>query len=246
MEGRIHSIETFGTVDGPGIRFVVFFQGCPMRCLYCHNPDTWAVRSGTVMTLEEIWAQFERNRTFYSNGGITATGGEPLLQIGFLTALFARAKETGVHTCLDTSGIVYTEKEKAAFEALFKVTDLVLLDFKSSDAAQHQKLTGHSADAVLAFADALMAAGIPMRARHVAVPGITDAPAQLENLGRLLARYSNLAAIEVLPYHTMGNDKYRQLGLAYPLEGVEPLSNEAAVQAKQILLSAYEKEKAKR
>lgn len=244
MEGRIHSIETFGTVDGPGIRFVVFFQGCPMRCLYCHNPDTWGLNSGNIMTVDEIWAQFERNREFYSNGGITATGGEPLLQLPFLTALFSRAKENGVHTCLDTSGITYAEQKKADFKKLFAVTDLVLLDFKSSDPDQHKELTGNPMNAVLTFADALMEEKIPIRARHVVVPGITDSKKQLEQLGKLLAGYTNLTGIEVLPYHTMGTSKYEQLKMKYPLEGVEALSKEEAEKAKKIIMQAYKKKRA--
>lgn len=245
MEGRIHSIETFGTVDGPGIRFVVFFQGCPMRCLYCHNPDTWAVNSGTVMTVDAIWTQFERNREFYSNGGITATGGEPLLQLPFLTALFSRAKENGVHTCLDTSGITYTEQKKPDFDKLFAVTDLVLLDFKSSQPDQHKELTGNPMDAVLHFADALMEAHIPVRARHVVVPGITDSKKQLEQLGKLLAGYTNLIGIEALAYHTMGISKYEQLGMKYPLEGVEALPKEEAQKAQKMIMQAYKKERIK-
>ena len=131
-QGYIHSTESFGTVDGPGIRFVIFFQGCPMRCKYCHNPDTWQPNQGKLMTVEELLELYRHNEKFYKKGGITATGGEPLMQLSFLTELFRQAKEAGIHTCLDTSGIIYRESKKDEFEALFCVTDLVLLDMKHS------------------------------------------------------------------------------------------------------------------
>ena len=153
--GRIHSVESFGTVDGPGIRFVVFFQGCPMRCLYCHNPDTWGTEGGTEMTVDELLAAYQRNKGFYRQGGITATGGEPLLQLPFLTELFTAAKEQGIHTCLDTSGIVYQPDRQGEFDALFAATDLVLLDIKHADPQGHRQLTGQDQSPVLAFARAL-------------------------------------------------------------------------------------------
>lgn len=234
--GRIHSIESFGTVDGPGIRFVVFFQGCPMRCLYCHNPDTWGPRSGEEMTVQEILEQYEHNKTFYRSGGITATGGEPLLQLSFLTELFEKAKACNIHTCLDTSGIVYRKERREEFESLFQVTDLVLLDIKHSDAQGHQKLTGQDQIPVLQFAKALEEAKIPMIIRHVVVPGITDQREELEQLGRLIAPFCNLKGLEVLPYHTMGEAKYKAMELSYPLEGIESLSKEKADIARKIIV----------
>lgn len=138
-------MESFGTVDGPGIRFVVFFQGCPMRCAFCHNPDTWAFTGGQQMTADELLDQYEKNKSFYKGGGITATGGEPLAQLPFLTELFQKAKQRGIHTCLDSSGIFYNDKKKDQFAALFAVTDLVLLDFKHSNEAGHKALTGPAA-----------------------------------------------------------------------------------------------------
>lgn len=159
--GKIHSMESFGTVDGPGVRFVVFFEGCPMRCLYCHNPDTWHLEDGQEMSAEEILSRMERNRSFYRTGGITATGGEPMLQIDFLTELFAGAKERGIHTCLDTSGIMFpgcggtSEEERERLkkvERLLSVTDLVMLDIKHMDAEEHRKLTGQDNEKILAFA----------------------------------------------------------------------------------------------
>lgn len=235
--GRIHSLESFGTVDGPGIRFVVFFQGCPLRCQFCHNPDTWEPGKGSEMSVDEILAHYEKNRNFYRNGGITVTGGEPLLQIGFLTELFREAKKRGIHTCLDTSGITYRESSREKFEELFSVLDLVLLDFKHSDPEGHLKLTGQKQEPVLAFANALMKAGIPMIARHVVVPGITDGKEHLERLGEILAPLRNLKGLEVLPYHTMGIKKYEALGIAYPLEGVEALSKEKAIEMRNTVLN---------
>ena len=159
--GKIHSMESFGTVDGPGVRFVVFFEGCPMRCLYCHNPDTWHLEDGKEMSAEEILSRMERNRSFYRTGGITATGGEPMLQIDFLMELFAGAKERGIHTCLDTSGIMFpggggtSEEERERLkkvDRLLSVTDLVMLDIKHMDAEEHRKLTGQDNEKILAFA----------------------------------------------------------------------------------------------
>lgn len=234
--GKIHSTESFGTVDGPGIRFVIFFQGCPMRCLYCHNPDTWKMDGGTEMTVEELLEQYEHNRTFYRKGGITATGGEPLMQLPFLTELFEKSKQQGIHTCLDTSGIVYREERKEEFQKLFQVTDLVLLDLKHSDPLGHKKLTGQEQKPVLHFAKALEEAKIPMIIRHVVVPGITDQKEELEQTGRLIAPFRNLKGLEVLPYHTMGKAKYQALEIPYPLEGVESMSKEKAKEARETIL----------
>lgn len=237
--GRIHSIESFGTVDGPGIRFVVFFQGCPMRCQYCHNPDTWKLDGGTEKTVEEILSAYDKNKNFYKNGGITATGGEPLLQLPFLTCLFQHAKEKGIHTCLDTSGIAYTPQRAEEFAALFKVTDLVLLDIKHSNEEGHRALTAQSQKPVWAFGEALGEAGVPVVVRHVFVPGITDGHEHLLSLGRQLRRLRTLKGLEVLPYHTMGVAKYRSLGMDYPLEGVPNADKEAARKARGIILQGY-------
>lgn len=234
--GRIHSTESFGTVDGPGTRFVIFFQGCPMRCQYCHNPDTWDPKGGEEKTVEELLEEYERSRNFYRNGGLTATGGEPLLQLEFLTELFEEAKRRDIHTCLDTSGIIYRESRKEAFERLFACTDLVLLDIKHMDPQGHIKLTGQKQEPVMAFIKALEAAKVPVIIRHVVVPGITDQREELEALGKFLSTLQNVRGLEVLPYHTMGVKKYEQLNLKYPLEGVESLSKEKAHEARQIIL----------
>lgn len=221
--GRIHSIETMGTVDGPGTRFVVFVQGCPMRCAYCHNPDTWSVNAGTPVTVEQIAAAFESNRAFYRNGGITVTGGEPLLQPAFVGELFEymHALPHGrVDTCLDTCGYAYNPKQPERFERLLAATDLVLLDIKHADPAGHRELTGRDNTPILAFGDELARRGIKTVIRHVVVPGYTDTLEECERLGRLIAPWHNVVGLEMLPYHTMGVVKYEQLGIPYKLEGV--------------------------
>lgn len=237
--GRIHSIETFGTVDGPGIRYVVFFQGCPYRCLFCHNPDTWSVQGGTEMTVQELLSGYERNRMYYQNGGLTASGGEPLLQLAFLTELFRQAKEKNISTCLDTSAAVYHTSRRADYETLLQYTDLVLLDFKHSDPTEHKKLTGQTPDAPLGFAALLSAKHVPMVVRHVLVPKITDTPEQLKGLGRLMRRFPNIVGLEVLPYHNMGISKYKNLGIPYPLEDTPALTKEDAKRAKGTIMNAY-------
>lgn len=242
-KGYIHSTESFGTVDGPGVRFVVFFQGCPMRCLYCHNPDTWKVGEGKMMTVEEILDAYKKNEVFYKNGGITATGGEPLMQLDFLTELFREAKKQGIHTCLDTSGIMYRKERQQEFEKLFDVLDLVLLDFKHSNEEDHKNLTGLSQKHVLEFAGALEKAGVSMIVRHVVVPGITDQEEHLKNFGKLLAGFKNIRGLEILPYHTMGKVKYEKLGLSYPLEHIENMDAEKAREARNIILRAFQEQR---
>lgn len=244
--GYIHSIESFGTVDGPGVRFVVFFQGCPMRCQYCHNPDSWHLKDGTEMSVEEILDRFERNRGFYRNGGITATGGEPMVQMDFLISLFMEAKERGVHTCLDTSGILFPpDKSGPIFEkvtSLLSVTDLILLDIKHIDDVGHQALTGKSNRPVLAFAKYLSEIKKPVWIRHVVVPGITFDKQQLTNLGKFLKTLDNVEKIEVLPYHSMGKIKYESLGYAYPLADTPQLTKKEAKEAEDIIREAMKPE----
>lgn len=239
--GRIHSVESFGTVDGPGIRLVVFMQGCNMRCQYCHNPDTWSIKGGKLITVAELLALYERNKAFYKNGGITLTGGEPLLQIDFVTALFSEARRRGIHTCLDTSGAVFRANDAALidrFDALCAVTDIVMLDIKHSDPEAHLKLTGVKLDNIMAFAAYLTKKNVPVWVRHVVVPGITDAPEEWHTLGIMLAHMPNLRALDVLPYHTMGVQKYKALGLPYSLEGVPPLDAAVAARARAQIVEA--------
>ena len=239
--GKIHSIESFGTVDGPGVRFVVFFWGCPMRCRYCHNPDTWGAGWTLELTAEEILGRMKRNLPFYKTGGITATGGEPLMQIEFLTELFSKAKRDGIHTCLDTSGILFdksSEEKLALFDKLLSVTDLVMLDIKHIFPEEHKALTGKDNSAVLDFAGYLNERGKAMRIRHVVVPGITDGEEELASLGKFLKGLSNLEKIELLPYHDMGRGKYEALSLDYPLDGVRVATSEDTERAKRIIVAA--------
>ena len=238
-QGRIHSIETFGTVDGPGTRYVIFFQGCPFRCLYCHNPDTWQAAGGQLMTVNELLTGFEKNASFYKNGGITASGGEPLQQLEFLTELFQKAKEKGIHTCLDTSGAVYHPLKRKEYEVLLSYTDLVLLDIKHSDSLEHKKLTGHTNESVLGFATLLSELKIPMVIRHVLVPEITDTTEQLTGLGILMKQFPNIVGLEVLPFHQMGTAKYENLGIPYPLKDVPALTKEDAKRARKTILEAF-------
>lgn len=239
MIGYIHSTESFGTVDGPGIRFVVFMQGCPLRCKFCHNPDTWALRQGTEKTSDEIIADYMKNRAFYSKGGLTVTGGEPLLQIDFVTELFTKAKQYDIHTCLDTSGITYRENDseyEKKLRKLIAVTDLVMLDIKHIDSASHKDLTGSPNENILAFAKFLEKTNVDLTVRHVVIEGITDKSDDLQNLGRFIGKLKNLRYLDVLPYHTMGVSKYEELGLEYPLKGIQPTPNEKAIQAKTHIL----------
>ena len=239
MIGRVHSIESFGTVDGPGIRMVIFLSGCPMRCLYCHNPDTWDPKGGTPMTVEQLLNQYDNARHFYRKGGITVSGGEPLTQIGFVTELFEAAKKRGIHTCLDTSGVTFRPDSagvREKFDRLAAVTDLVLLDIKHIDPQEHLKLCGQPQDNILAFARYLEQKQIPVWVRHVVVPGITDREDYLHRLGLYLGTLKNLKARDVLPYHDMGKTKYQSLGIPYPLEDTSPLPPAEAAKARQIIL----------
>ena len=242
MNGFVHSTESFGTVDGPGVRFVVFLQGCPMRCQYCHNPDTWKMNTGAIRSAQSLIQEYERNAAFYKKGGITVTGGEALMQIDFLLELFQLAKQKNIHTCLDTSGITYRPGESSyneKLDQLMKVTDLVMLDIKHIDPEGHKALTGHDNAGILAFAKYLEEKNIPVWIRHVVVPGITDDEGQLTRLGSFLGTLSNVKALDVLPYHIMGITKYEQLGIPYPLEGVPPATKDQAAKAKKIILTAY-------
>ena len=240
MVGYIHSKESFGTLDGPGIRYVLFMQGCPMRCLYCHNPDTWALHGGTAVTADEIIEDFLKNRSFYASGGITVSGGEPLLQIDFILELFNLAKKQGIHTCIDTSGITFSEADntyRAKLDALMSLTDLVMLDIKHIDTAKHRALTSHGNESVLGFAKYLEQRSIPLWARHVVVEGYTDDEKSLFELGKFIGELKNLKALDVLPYHTLGVSKYKELGIPYKLDGISPMTQAKANEAKKIILA---------
>jgi len=237
--GHIHSLESFGTVDGPGTRYVVFLQGCPMRCLYCHNPDTWPIHGGKEMTVDDIMKEFNKGKEFYKTGGITCTGGEPLVQIDFVTELFERAHAEGIHTCLDSSGIMFNPNNPENVEKhkrLAKVTSLVMLDIKHIDPVEHKKLTKQPNEGILAFAKFLEQENVPLWIRHVVVPGYTYNDKYLHETGRFIGTLRNLKALDVLPYHNMAIPKYESLGIEYPLKDTPPLTTEEAKHARTVIL----------
>ncbi|HWI64898.1 MAG TPA: pyruvate formate-lyase-activating protein [Symbiobacteriaceae bacterium] len=222
--GRIHSVESMGALDGPGLRFVVFTQGCKMRCRYCHNPDTWALNGGTTSTVGHLADEVKQYLPFMraSGGGVTVSGGEPLLQAPFVAGLFEECHRLGVHTALDTSG--YASLEEA--ELVLEHTDLVLLDIKQMNPAKHKALTGRDQDRTLAFARLVADRGIPIWIRYVVVPGVTDAPEDVDALGRYLTGLPGVERVELLPYHLLGKHKWEMLGMRYELDGVSPPSDE--------------------
>lgn len=240
LYGNIHSIETCGTVDGPGIRFVIFFQGCPMRCQYCHNPDTWEVKDNKKLLTEDILRKYDGVKEF-CKGGITVTGGEPLFQISFLTELFKKAKLHKIHTAIDTSGITFNPADTTDIDELMKYTDLVMLDIKHINDDEHKKLTGHSNKNILAFAKYLSDKNIPMWIRHVVVPEITFNEKYLSQLGEFIRTLKNVQALDILPYHNMAIKKYNELGIDYPLKDTKPLTKEEALLARNIILKNINK-----
>lgn len=238
IKGRIHSVESFGSADGPGVRYIVFLKGCNMRCQYCHNPDTWAKDGGELMTPEEVLKKALRYKTYWKEkGGITVSGGEALLQIDFVIELFRLAKEKGVNTCLDTSGNPFSLEEpfKSKFDELMKYTDLFMLDIKHIDDAAHRKLTGQTNQNILEMAAYLSDHGKAMWIRHVLVPGITTEEDELHRLRSFLDTLKTVERVEVLPYHTLGVFKWKELGIPYQLEGVDPPTKEQIDRAKEIL-----------
>ena len=242
--GNIHSVESCGTVDGPGIRFVVFTQGCPLRCQYCHNPDTWEFKDNQKFSADDIIQQYEGVKEFCA-GGITVTGGEPLCQMDFVTDLFKKAQERNIHTALDTSGLLFNKNDTSKIDELLKYTSLVLLDIKHIDDEEHKKLTGHSNKNILEFAKYLSDINKPMWVRHVVVPEITYKEEYLKRLGQFLAPLRNIKALDVLPYHDMAIPKYENLGIDYPLKGIPPLSHDEALKARNIIISAIKEERNK-
>ncbi len=237
-KGYIHSLESFGSVDGPGVRFVVFLSGCAMRCRFCHNPDTWKLQSGTMYTADEVIEKSLRYRSYWGNkGGITVSGGEPLLQIDFLLELFQKAKENGIHTVLDTSGNPFTYEEPfwGKFQKLMEYTDLIMLDIKQIDEEEHKILTGCTNRNILEMAKYLSKIQKPVWIRHVLVPEYSDKDEYLMRLRDFIDTLDNVDRVEVLPYHTLGVFKWKELGLKYPLEGIDPPSKERIDRANQIL-----------
>ena len=240
-------MESFGTVDGPGVRFVVFVQGCPMRCAYCHNPDTWEMNAGTLMEPSYIIEQYERNISFYNGGGITVTGGEPLMQVDFLIELFTLAKQKNIHTCIDTSGIAFNPDNSTLLEKmdhLMKLTDLVMLDIKHIDPEKHKELTAQPNTNILKFAAYLNEKNVDMWIRHVIVPGITDDDKYLYDLGYFIGQFHNLKALDALPYHTMGESKYEKLGMEYKLKGVPAMDKSVLLEKKEMILKGIRQRRA--
>lgn len=214
----VHSWDISVGVDGPGTRFVVFLAGCPLRCLYCHNPDTWQRRRGQVRTLDEVLTDIARHERFLriARGGVTASGGEPLLQPAFVQELFAACRARGLHTALDTSGFLGAR----ASDSLLDNTSLVLLDIKSSDPATYRTVTGVPLTPTLTFARRLAERGNPTWVRFVLVPGLTDAVDNVAGVARICAELGNVERVDVLPFHSLGKTKYDELGLRFPLEGI--------------------------
>lgn len=236
--GNIHSIESFGSVDGPGVRYIFFLKGCNMRCKYCHNPDTWDKKIGEQLTPQQAFNQAYRYHTYWKEkGGITVSGGEALLQIDFVIELFKIAKKKGVNTVLDTSGNPFTLESPFIdkFNELMEVTDLFLMDLKHIDDEKHKELTGCSNKNILKMIEYLSDHGKKMWIRHVLVPGYTDSVEDLTRLSDYIKTLHMVERVEILPYHTLGIFKWEQLGIPYPLDGVRPPSSESIKKAEDIL-----------
>ena len=235
MKGYVHSIETFGLVDGPGVRFIAFLAGCSMRCKYCHNPDTWAMSVGEQFEASELVKRALRYKTYWKNdGGITVSGGEPMLQTEFVTELFTLAKQAGIHTTLDTSAQPWN-KDDEKYKKLLNVTDLVMLDIKEFESSAHEELTGQPNENIIEFAHYLSDIGKPMWIRHVLVPGVTGSDESLTKIKKLVDSLKTVEKIEILPYHSFGKPKWEKLGIDYSLKDVKPPSDEMMEHAKSIL-----------
>lgn len=230
---KVHSVESFGTVDGPGIRFVLFLQGCHLKCKYCHNRDTWNINGGTYRSLDEIFDKIMRYKNYiYPNGGVTITGGEPLLQAKFIYELFTKLKEENIHTCIDTSGMFPIADD---IKKVLSVTDLVLLDIKHIDDKKCKDLVGKSNKYELEFAKYLSDNNIDIWIRQVLVPGITDDKEDLLKLKEFISSLKTVKKIEILPYHNMGKYKWENLGLKYELDDIRPATQKDVEKAKKVL-----------
>lgn len=245
MIGHIHSTESFGAADGPGVRFIVFMQGCHMRCRYCHNPDTWKMDGGDEVTADEILKRALRFKPYWGkDGGITISGGEPLLQIDFVIELFKKAKELGINTCIDTAGNPFTKEEPffSKFEELMKYTNLLLLDLKEINPARHKDLTGFDNSNIIEMAKYLSEINKPVWIRHVLVPEHSDFDEDLDALGDFIDTLSNVDRVEILPYHTLGKFKWKNLGIPYTLESISPPSAERIENAKNRIHAGIRKQ----
>lgn len=245
MIGHIHSTESFGAADGPGVRFIVFMQGCHMRCRYCHNPDTWKMDGGDEVTADEILKRALRFKPYWGKaGGITISGGEPLLQIDFVIELFKKAKELGINTCIDTAGNPFTKEKPffSKFEELMKYTNLLLLDLKEINPARHKDLTGFDNSNIIEMAKYLSEINKPVWIRHVLVPEHSDFDEDLDALGDFIDTLSNVDRVEILPYHTLGKFKWENLGIPYTLENISPPSAERIENAKNRIHAGIRKQ----
>lgn len=230
---KVHSIESFGTVDGPGIRFVLFLQGCHLKCKYCHNRDTWDMNGGEYKSLDDIFEKIMNYKNYiHPNGGVTVTGGEPLLQAKFLIELFKKLKKESIHTCIDTSGIIALNDN---IKHLLSLTDLVLLDIKHINPEKCKDLVGFTNKLELEFARYLSDNNIPIWIRQVLIPGYTDDENDLLELKNFINSLKTVQKIELLPYHDMGKYKWKNLGLKYDLENTRPANDEDIKKAKRIL-----------
>lgn len=223
MKGTVQSLQSLGAVDGPGVRFVIFLQGCPLRCVYCHNPETWPLGGGTEMDTDELVQKVLRYRPYFGkDGGVTVSGGEPMLQPEFVAELFRKLQEKGIHTALDTSGIVGGEKA----EQVLRHTDLALVDLKFTNAEDYRKYCKGDYHAVKEFLDLTERMKVPLWIRHVVIPGINDNPEDIKALQKQAEAYQNLQKLEWLPFHNMCKEKYDELGIAFPLENTPAMSKE--------------------
>lgn len=238
MQGRVHSVESFGSADGPGVRYLIFLQGCPMRCRFCHNPDTWNFEGGELMDASAILDKAENYRSYWGpEGGITVSGGEALSQIDFVIELFEQAHKRGINTCLDTSLAPFTREEPffSKFNQLLEVTDLIMADIKHIDPEMHKKLTGRDNANILDCLRYLSEQGQPVWIRQVLVAGYTDNDDYLHQTRDFIASLNNVKRVEVLPYHTLGTFKWDELGIPYTLKDVEPPTPERTAEAQRIL-----------
>lgn len=235
MMGRIHSIETMGLMDGPGVRFVVFFQGCKLRCGYCHNPDTWNPNDGEKISAEELLKKALRFKPYFKNsrGGITCSGGDPLMQPEFLIKFLKLCKENGLHTALDTAGFGMGQ-----YEEILKYTDLVILDIKHVDKRGYIELAGGNIEEFWSFAEVLKKSNVKLWIRHVVVPGITDSENHMNKLKKIIDEFDNVEKVELLPYHTLGVNKYETMGIPYRFHGINPMCKETTKRIEGILQTA--------
>lgn len=231
VHGFIHSIETYGALDGPGIRYVAFLQGCPLRCKYCHNPDTWKLYGGKEYTVDELMTDIMKYKNYIKKGGVTLTGGEPLLQAEFVAEVFRQCKKRGIHTAIDTSGAIPLGRCKEAID----LVDLVLLDIKSINDEKCKSLTGKGNNTAKALLEYLQSIGTDVWIRHVVVPGITEDYDEIDEMGRYLAQFDVIKKVEILPFHKMGEFKWEELGIKYELNDTMEPSKESITKIKEIL-----------